>query len=63
MNQPGKKLQPKLSLDMPFEEALARFAATDPTELNDAIESSKSEKSEKHHAKKKTKRNKIQPPR
>jgi hypothetical protein len=41
MNQRGKKLQPKLSLDMPFDEALARFAAVSPTELTEAIRRSK----------------------
>lgn len=41
MNQPGKKLQPKLSLDMSFDEALARYAQTDPDELKETAESSK----------------------
>ncbi len=41
MNPRGKKLQPKLSLDMPFDEALARFAQVKPAELDDAVERSK----------------------
>jgi hypothetical protein len=41
MDQPGKKLKPKLSLDMPFEEALARFVQTDPAELKEATSRSK----------------------
>jgi hypothetical protein len=36
MNQKGRKLQPKLHLDMGFGEALARFTQTDPAELNEA---------------------------
>jgi len=44
MNERGKKLQPKLSLDIPFEDALARFARVKPTELNEAITGSKGEK-------------------
>jgi hypothetical protein len=63
MNQPGKKLQPKLGLDISFDEALARFVQTDPAELNEAIESSKRERSEKPHVStKKPKRDKNQPP-
>jgi hypothetical protein len=36
MNQKGRKLQPKLHLDMSFGEALARFTQTDSAELNEA---------------------------
>jgi hypothetical protein len=35
MNQKGRKLQPKLHLDMGFGEALARFTQTDPAELSE----------------------------
>lgn len=41
MNQRGKKLQPKLALDMPFEEALARFSQVKPAELKEAIRRAK----------------------
>lgn len=42
MNERGKKLEPKFGLDMPFGEALARFARVKPAELNASIEASKS---------------------
>lgn len=45
MNERGKKLEPKLGLDMPFGEALERFAKTKPTELGENIAKSKSQKS------------------
>ena len=41
MNERGKKLEPKLKLDMPFDEALARYVRVKPAELNEAIEKSK----------------------
>lgn len=41
MNPRGKKLEPKLHLEMPFDEALSRFARVTPAELNEAIEKSK----------------------
>ena len=44
MNERGKRLQPKLSLDMPFDEALARFAAVKPSELKEAVEKAKGSK-------------------
>jgi hypothetical protein len=42
MNERGKKLEPKLSLDMPFSEALARYLRVKPAEINEAVEKSKS---------------------
>ena len=41
MNPSGKKLEPKLKLDMPFGEALERFARTDPREVDKGIEQGK----------------------
>jgi hypothetical protein len=41
MNPRGKKLEPKLKLDMPFAEALERFARTDPREVDKSIEQGK----------------------
>jgi hypothetical protein len=37
MNERGKKLEPKLGLDMPFAEALKRFIKTDPKEVEESI--------------------------
>jgi len=37
----GKKLEPPLRLDMSFEEAMRRFAATDPKEIEESIERGK----------------------
>jgi hypothetical protein len=37
MNPRGKKLEPKLKLDMRFDEALARFARTKPSEVDESI--------------------------
>jgi hypothetical protein len=42
MNPRGKKLEPKLKLDMPFDEVLARFLQTKPSEVEESIERSKS---------------------
>jgi hypothetical protein len=36
MNEKGRKLQPKLHLDIDFGTALARFTQTDPNELKEA---------------------------
>jgi hypothetical protein len=41
MNPRGKKLEPKLKLDMPFGEALERFLQADPKEVEHSIEKSK----------------------
>jgi hypothetical protein len=41
MKPKPKKLEPKLGLDMPFEEALQRFIQTDPTEVENGIKKSK----------------------
>jgi hypothetical protein len=44
MNPKGKKLKPKLKLDMSFEEALGRFAHTKPQEMERSVEKSKQKK-------------------
>jgi hypothetical protein len=41
MNEKGKKLEPKLKLDMPFHEALARFAQTKAAEVAGSVDRSK----------------------
>jgi len=40
----GKKLEPPLRLDMSFEEALQRFVATKPGEVDESIERSKTKR-------------------
>ncbi len=45
MNPRGKKLEPKLKLDMPFDEALRRFVQTKPEEVEKSIERGKQKKS------------------
>jgi hypothetical protein len=44
MTNKGKKLEPPLKLDMSFSEALSRFAATDPGEVEENIERSKTKR-------------------
>ena len=44
MTNKGKKLEPPLKLDMSFSEALSRFAATKPKEVEEGIERSKTKK-------------------
>lgn len=44
MNPRGKKLEPKLGLDMPFAEALERFARVKPNEVEQSIEKAKQKK-------------------
>lgn len=44
MNAKGKKLEPKLALNMPFGEALARFGLTKPKEVEKSIERGKQKK-------------------
>jgi hypothetical protein len=44
MNERGKKLEPKLGLDMPFKEALERFARVKPHEVHHSVEKSKQTK-------------------
>ena len=44
MKPKPKKLEPKLGLDMPFEEALQRFIQTDPKEVENGIKKSKKKK-------------------
>jgi hypothetical protein len=39
-----RKLEPPLRLDMDFNEALSRFVATDPKEVDESIERSKTKK-------------------
>jgi hypothetical protein len=41
MNAKGKKLEPKLGLDMPFGELLERLVKTKPTEVEASIERAK----------------------
>ena len=41
MTRKGKKLEPKLHLDLNFGEALERFAQTDPKEVAESIERAK----------------------
>ncbi len=44
MNQRGKKLEPKLGLDMPFAELFERLVRTDPKEVEESIKKSKAKK-------------------
>lgn len=44
MTDDKRKTEPPLKLDMDFLEALSRFAATDPKEVADSIERSKTKK-------------------
>lgn len=44
MTNKGKKLEPPLKLDMSFGEALSRFVATKPKEVDEGIERSKTKK-------------------
>jgi hypothetical protein len=44
MNRKGKKLEPKLRLDMSFDEALSRFVATKPDEVEESIRRAKGKK-------------------
>jgi hypothetical protein len=44
MNPRGKKLEPKLGLDMPFAELVERLMQTDPKEVEASIEKAKQEK-------------------
>jgi hypothetical protein len=44
MTRKGKTLEPKLGLDIPFEEALDRFLHTKPSEVEASIEKSKQKK-------------------
>jgi hypothetical protein len=41
MNPRGKKLEPKLGLNMPFSELVERLVQTDPKEVDKSIERSK----------------------
>jgi len=44
MTRKGKKLEPKFGLDMPFDEAMARFIQTKPSEVEASIQRSKKKK-------------------
>lgn len=44
MTRKGKKLEPKLYLDMDFSEALERFGTTNPNEVKELIERAKRKK-------------------
>jgi hypothetical protein len=41
MNPRGKKLEPKLGLDMPFAELVQRLLQTNPKEVEESIEKAK----------------------
>jgi hypothetical protein len=41
MNRRGKKLEPKLGLDMPFGELVQRLLQTDPKEVERSVKKSK----------------------
>jgi hypothetical protein len=41
MNPRGKKLEPKLGIDMPFAELVERLMQTDPKEVERSIEKAK----------------------
>jgi hypothetical protein len=44
MNPRGKKLEPKLGLDMPFAELVERLMQTDPKEIEESVEKAKQKK-------------------
>jgi hypothetical protein len=44
MNPRGKKLEPKLGLNMPFAELVERLMQTDPKEVEESVEKGKQEK-------------------
>jgi hypothetical protein len=44
MTNEGKKLEPPLKLEMSFGEAMRRFVATKPYEVDESIERSKTKK-------------------
>lgn len=44
MNPSGKKLEPKLGLDMPFSELVQRLVQTKPKEVERSIEKAKQKK-------------------
>jgi hypothetical protein len=44
MSNKGKRLQPKFGLDMSFDEALQRFIAADPAEVDALIKRGKKKK-------------------
>jgi hypothetical protein len=47
MNPRGKKLEPKLGLDMPFTELVERLMQTDPEEVEKSVERAKQKKTPK----------------
>jgi len=44
MSEKKRKLEPKLKLDLDFNEALERFVQTDPEEVKESIERAKQKK-------------------
>ena len=44
MTKKGRKMEPPLKLDMSFGEALSRFAAVKPKEVDDSIAKAKAKK-------------------
>jgi hypothetical protein len=54
-NPKGSKLEPKLKLDMTFDEALRRFVQTKPKEIEKSIAKAKQHSSLKAKAKRKAK--------
>jgi hypothetical protein len=56
MNPRGKKLEPKLGIDMPFGEIVERLVQTNPKEIERSIEKGKEKKPPDIKAKRKRKR-------
>lgn len=48
MNRRGKKLEPKLALDMSFGELLGRLVQADPKEVEESVKRSKQRRPETH---------------
>lgn len=61
MTDEKRKTEPPLRLDIPFAEALARFAATAPKDVAESIERSKSKKPSQDAAPRRPGREKRQP--
>jgi hypothetical protein len=58
MNQRGKKLEPKLGLDMPFGELLDRLVRAKPAEVEESIRRAKQRRSAAAPKRKRRKRRK-----
>jgi hypothetical protein len=44
MTNKGRKMEPPLKLDLSFDEALSRFVATEPKQVDESIKRSKAKK-------------------